>query len=102
MDVALIILLASNNGCAQEFLGQEQIAEPLFEKVYVSPDRIFVCSEGLFYLNKKGDVIPVQLVSSDASGLYVIAGVDAYQCPGCRRWNKNDICCNTSCPLYGK
>lgn len=98
MLLSAISLLPLSNGYAQDLFNQEQDAT--FEKIYVSPDRVFIEVEGIFYLTEEGNIAPAKFVASDASGLYV--ALNAYQCPGCQRWNRDNICFNSRCPLYGK
>ena len=99
--ISAFSLLSFTSGHASELLMQEQqMMEPAFEKVYVSPDRVLIYPEGIFYLNESGEVASARLVASDASGLYIVAA--AYKCPGCGRYNRDNICYNERCPLYGK
>jgi hypothetical protein len=94
--LGIFSLLTASNGYAQE-----EVTEPPFEKVYVSPDRILVSQEGLFYFNEEGNMIPVQLISSDAAGVYIV-GKPVYICPGCGTGNTTNKCINRWCPLFGQ
>ena len=93
----------------QQPLNREEVAEPPVEKIYVSPDRILIATKGrLFCFNEAGNMIPVRSISSDETGLYIVAGMQAYQCPRCGHWNENegyedskDCCINVKCPLFG-
>ena len=98
--ISVFSIFALGNGYAQELLDQTQITEPVFEKVYVSPDRILIYPEGVFFLNEAGEVASARLVASDAFGLYIVT--TSYQCPACRRRNRDNVCMNQKCPLYGK
>lgn len=99
MIFSVFSLFAFSNGYAEELLNEEQIIEPTYEKVYVSPDDILICHEGIFFLNTVGDLTPARLISSDAAGLYVMWG--DYYCPQCGYLNSTNRCTNTRCPLYG-
>lgn len=104
--ITIFSLLTFTRGYASEQLMQErlmqeqQMMEPCFEKVYVSPDRVLIYPEGIFYLNESGELASARLVASDASGLYVIA--TAYRCPACGRYNRTNVCRNKACPLFNK
>ncbi|MCH9624976.1 MAG: hypothetical protein S4CHLAM123_01380 [Chlamydiales bacterium] len=100
MLVGLFGLSVLGQGYAQEQLIEEEMTKPSFEKIYLSPDRILIYPEGIFYLNEAGDVVPARLVASDASGLYAVAAT--YRCPGCGWRNSDNRCINRKCPLYGK
>jgi hypothetical protein len=98
--IGIFSLSMDGQGYTQEQLIQEEINELSFEKIYLSPDRILIYPEGIFYLNEAGDVVPARLVASDAAGLYIVAA--AYKCPACGRYNRDNICHNPQCPLNGK
>lgn len=98
--VSLFSLMTSINGHAEESFGQEEMTENYLEKTYLSSERIFIHAEGIFFMNDMGNVVPARFIGSDASGLFVCAAM--YQCPGCRRWNSDNVCGNSRCSLYGR
>jgi len=100
MLVGLFALSVLGQGNAHEQVVQEEVTEPSFEKIYLSPDRILIYPEGIFYLNEAGDVAPARLISSDAAGLFIVAAT--YRCPACGWANHDNVCINRKCPLYGK
>lgn len=69
------------------------------EKIYVSPDQVVLTTEGIFFITDAG-LTPVSFISSDIHGLYVMRGY--YQCPACGRYNANDVCQNSNCPMFGQ
>lgn len=73
--------------------------EPRFEKIYVDAEQVHVIPEGIFFVSAENEWIAARLVSVDAQGIYVVAA--SYRCPGCGRWNGNNTCGNSDCPLYG-
>ena len=98
--VSLFSLVTSINGYAQESFDQEEITENYLEKTYISPERVFMHAEGIFFMNDMGHVVPARLIGSDLRGLYVLAV--NYQCSICGWANGNNICINRRCPYYGK
>ncbi len=101
MLIVPFCLFSFTVGHADEYLiQQQQKIESTFERIYVTPDRVFIYPEGIFYLNEAGELALARLVSSDTSGLYVVVAV--YKCPACGRGNRNGVCINPACPLYGK
>lgn len=72
----------------------------VFEKRYVQPDQIRFTAEGIFYYTQEGITVPVQWMSHDAEGLYVI--MEFYRCPLCGWVNPDDVCINMKCPLFGQ
>ena len=58
----------------------QQIDQEVGEKIYVQPDQIVIESEGIFaYI--AGEWTPVELISTDARGLYAM-----YKNPDLRTW----------------
>lgn len=76
-------------------------SESYLEKVYVQPEQLHICQEGIFFLNKKGCLSPACAVFCDRGGVYILAK-KYYQCPSCGWGNDNDRCINKRCPLYGQ
>jgi|GEM_PF-6313640 len=100
MLVGLFTLVVHGQGYAQEQWTHEISSETVCEKIYVSPDCIYIYPEGIFYLNEIAEVVPARLVASDALGVYVVAKY--YRCPACGTYNRNNVCIKTTCPLYRK
>ncbi len=99
MKVFLLMLLSVlhfSNGYTEES------KEPPIVKVYTSPESIFLSPEGVFHTTGCNEYSPVELVAADGYGLYVIGLKDFYKCPGCGRYNSNNICYNKNCSLYLK
>jgi len=69
------------------------------EKIYVDPWQIHINADGIFFLNSHGNLEALSGVFSDSHGIY-FEELQAYQCPSCRRWNRDNICHNKKCPLY--
>ncbi len=69
------------------------------EKIYLSPERIKVLVEGIFFLTDLGEYQLARLVSSDEGGLYVVS---AYiRCPACGAWSTDGSIHKLWCP-YSK
>lgn len=98
--ITLFSLATSINGYAHESFDQDEMTENYVEKTYISPDRIFIHAEGIFFKNDMGHVVPARFIGSDASGIYAVGAL--YRCPACRRMNDNNICGNPRCSMYMK
>lgn len=96
--ISLFCLVTSIHGHAQELFDQEEMTEKYVEKTYISPERIFIHPEGIFFMNDVGDVIPARLIGSNSLGIYAVA---FYQCPACGRMSRDNICLYPRCPKYG-
>ncbi len=75
-----------------------QLDTPSLQKIYVQPSQIHITTAGIFFLQSDGELGIACGVFNDVNGVYVL--IVRYQCPGCQRWNNNNICENKKCSLY--
>lgn len=98
----MLVLAASTQVEGMEFVSKSdfKLESPALEKIYVNPDQLHIIPEGIFFLSEEGNLVPACGVFRDQMGIYVVA--ESYKCPSCGMRNRNNVCINTSCPLYGK
>jgi hypothetical protein len=92
-----IFLLAVCFGFSTQASAQEQIARQE-DKIYVSPDRIRIVPDGIFYMNEVGEFQPVNMVSSDEGGVFIVS--NQIQCSTCRAWSSDGNLHKFWCPFY--